>query len=543
MTLQRWERLKTLFNEALERSWPERRAYVIEACGEDLSLRNELFSLMELSEAGSPITEMISSEIERLAISLAPRPLASGDLILERFEIVRPLGSGGMGDVYEAHDRELQQTVALKMIRPEIVRKESVLALFKREVQLARRLSGPNICRIHEFFVTRGEDGLVDGAFLTMELLEGITLADRLQEGPLAWQEAHAIAMDICAGLAAMHKAGIIHRDLKSRNVMLASRDGAQRAVIMDFGLAQQLPQSSPSGETALTIIGDVQGTPEYMAPEQLEGRAATAASDVYAMGVILYELATGKHPFASSNPLGAAVLRGKNLAPASSVKHEVPRRWDVAIRTCLKYEANQRYQSAHELARVLGRDTRGGRVLQNRWSRFLFGVAGLALIAVCTWLIPVLRGRVERVAPPGHEKHVVVLPFDIAANNQEASALADGLMDALAGKLSSLDRENESLWIVPPSEVRRRKVNDPRTALREFGATVVVKGHFSSDGSGMRLNLELIDSTRLREIGYADIVSREQDLSALQNEAAARISLLMDGGQPNVAKNVNPFH
>jgi serine/threonine protein kinase len=543
MTPQRWERLKTLFNEALERPWQERRAYVVEACGEDLNLRSELSSLVELHEARSPITEMISTEIERLVTSLVPRVLASGDLILDRFEIVRPLGSGGMGDVYEAKDRELQQTVALKMIRAEIVRNESILALFKREVQLARRLSGPNICRIHELFVTRGEDGLVDGAFLTMELLDGITLADKLNEGPLPWREAHAIAMDICAGLAAMHRAGIIHRDLKSRNIMLANRDGAQRAVLMDFGLAHQLSQSSQTAETVLTIPGAVQGTPEYMAPEQFEGGAATAASDVYAMGVILYELVTGKHPFASSNPLGAAVLRGKSLAPPSSITHNVPHKWDVAIRTCLKYEATQRYQSADELARALGGSTLDVRVLQKRWSGLLLAVAGSALIAAYTWLIPALRERVERVPQANHEKHVAVLPFDIAGNNQEASILADGLMDSLAGRLSSLDSENETLWVVPPSEIRRRKVNDPGTALREFGATVVVKGYFSSDRGAMRLNLELIDSKGMREIGYADIVNREQDLSALQNEAVTRLSRLIGGEPAMVAKQVNQFH
>jgi TolB-like protein len=257
-------------------------------------------------------------------------------------------------------------------------------------------------------------------------------------------------------------------------------------------------------------------------------------------MGVILYELATGKHPFASSNPLGAAVLRGKNLAPASSIKHEVPHRWDVAIRTCLKYEATQRYQSAPELARVLGGATPGARVLQNRWSGFLLGVVGSALIAASTSLTPALRERVEHIKLANHEKHVAVLPFDIEGNNQEASMLANGLMDSLAGRLSTLDTKSETLWVVPPSEIRRRKVNDPGTALREFGATVVVKGQFSSDRDALRLNLELIDSRGMREIGYADIVNREQDLSALQNEAVARLSRLMNGGPAIVAKHVS---
>jgi eukaryotic-like serine/threonine-protein kinase len=422
MTPEVWGRLKTLFNGALEKPWQERKAFLVEACGGDLPLRRELLALIEVHEARIPITEVMASEIHRLIISVTPRSLASGDVILGRFEIARLLGSGGMGDVYEALDRELQQTVALKRIRPEIAGSESIRARFKREVQLARRLSGPNICRIHELFVTRENEGLAEDVFLTMEFLEGITLADKLKGGPLPWREAHAIAMDICAGLAIMHKAGIIHRDLKSCNIMLANRDGAQRAVLMDFGLAHDLSQSSPKTETALTNPGAVQGTPEYMAPEQFEGTTVTPASDVYAVGIILYELITGKHPFASSNPLGAAVLRGKRLAPASSVTQKVPRRWDVAIKTCLEYEATHRYQSVDELARVLTVNTFSLSVLQKRWSGLLLAAAGLALIVALAWFISALSQEVEGVHLMNHERHVAVLPFDIAGNNQQAS-------------------------------------------------------------------------------------------------------------------------
>jgi serine/threonine protein kinase len=536
-----WARFKTLFNEAMERPRNERKTFVAEACGDDMELRTELLGIIAAHESQVPITEIFSSEIERLVRSAVPPILSSGDLILERFEIVRLLGSGGMGDVYETVDRELRQTVALKMIRPEIARNTTIVARFKKEVRLARHLSGPNICRIHEFFLIKNKAGIVDGAFLTMELLEGITLADKLKEGRLPWRDAHAIAMDICAGLAAMHKAGIIHRDLKNRNIMLVNRDSAQRAVLMDFGLAHQLPQSSPESDTVLTILGAVQGTPENMAPEQLEGRGATAASDIYSMGIILYELATGRHPFASSNPLGAAVLRGKRLAPASSVTRDVPRRWEVAIRKCLNYEANQRYQSADELVRALNGNTLGVRALQKKWSGFLLAVAGSALILVYPWFIPTLRQEAEHPDLAIYENHVAVLPFDTAENNRDASILADSLMDSLAGRLSNLDPE-KTLWVVPPSEIRRRKVNDPGAALREFGATVVVKGHISWDRGTVRLNLEVIDSRRMREIGYADIENREQDLPALRRDAVTILSRLMDGNPAIAATHVRQF-
>ena len=202
--------------------------------------------------------------------------------------------------MYEAVDLELSQSVALKTIRPEIAGNPSVLSRFKKEVQLARRFSGPNVCRIHELFVI-GSDGAAAGAaFLTMEFLEGITLAEKLrQAGPMSWREAKAIATDLCVGLSTIHAAGIIHRDLKSRNIMLADRNGSQRAVLMDFGLARELVPPSTAKESGLTVPGAVLGTPEYMAPEQFEGKAVTPATDIYAMGVLLYELVTGKHPFA----------------------------------------------------------------------------------------------------------------------------------------------------------------------------------------------------------------------------------------------------
>jgi TolB-like protein len=167
--------------------------------------------------------------------------------------------------------------------------------------------------------------------------------------------------------------------------------------------------------------------------------------------------------------------------------------------------------------------------------------VAGSALILVYPWFIPTLRQEAEHPDLAIYENHVAVLPFDTAENNRDASILADSLMDSLAGRLSNLDPE-KTLWVVPPSEIRRRKVNDPGAALREFGATVVVKGHISWDRGTVRLNLEVIDSRRMREIGYADIENREQDLPALRNDAATILSRLMDGNPAIAATHVRQF-
>jgi tetratricopeptide (TPR) repeat protein len=354
MTPELWARLNPLFIAAADKPRDERNAFIAEACGDDEELRRELAALVKAHEQQGATTDEVVANIQNL-IGRVQAKFSPSDIVLGRFRIVRQLGSGGMGDVYEALDMELGQTVALKSIRPDIAGDHGVVSRFKKEVQLARRLGGPNICRIHELFVIPAGGGTSAGAFLTMEFLDGVTLADKVQqEGPIPWRGAQAIATDICAGLSAMHEAGIVHRDLKSRNIMLADRGGSRRAVLMDFGLAREVSVSPSTADTALTAPGTFIGTPEYMAPEQFEGKEVSPATDIYAMGVVLYEMLTGRHPFAAPNALRAAVLRSKRPEPASSIQKGVPHRWDLVISRCLEYDPKRRYQSATELTGAL---------------------------------------------------------------------------------------------------------------------------------------------------------------------------------------------
>jgi len=354
MTPELWARLKPLFDAALEKPPGERNAFIMEACSDDLELRSELAALVEARAQQDATTDKVVVNIQNLIGRVQPK-FSPADIVLGRFKIVRQLGSGGMGDVYEAVDLELAQTVALKSIRPGIAGDDKVVSRFKKEVQLARRLGGPNLCRIHELFVIPGDGVKPAGAFLTMEFLDGVTLADKVRQlGPIPWRDAQAIAADICVGLSTMHEAGIIHRDLKCRNIMLTERNGSQRAVLMDFGLARELAPQTATADTGLTAPGVILGTPKYMAPEQFEGKEASPATDIYAMGVVLYELVTGKHPFASSTSLGTAILRARRLEPASSIQNGVPHQWDLVIAKCLEYDPKRRFQSANELAEAL---------------------------------------------------------------------------------------------------------------------------------------------------------------------------------------------
>lgn len=528
MTPELWNRLNPLFSEAIDRPISERRAYVADVCGDDAELQRELLALIDAHERQSSITGPIAAEMRHVIAEDTAHLLVPGDMVMDRFKILAHVGGGGMGNVYKALDTELHQCVALKMIRPEIATNDAIVTRFKREVHLARRLSGPNLCRIHELFLLKDSRGVNTSAFLTMEFLDGITLADKLQAGPLPWRQAQPIALDICAALGAMHRAGIVHRDVKSRNIMLANRDGATRAVLMDFGLARELTQPGPDADTGLTTPGVPMGTVAYMAPEQFAGAETTPATDVYALGIVLYELVTGKNPFAGSNLVGAAILRGLKPNPAASIVHGLPQRWDRAIRKCIENDPALRYQSADEVARALRPGLPDLHIQKPRPATWI-GMAAIAVLLIGLWSTPPVRERLQGLVLSEREKHIVVLPFDVSGNSPDFALITDGFMESLTGKLSNLNPEDKSLWVVPASEVRRRNVADPYSAYQQFGATMVVKGRFSRIGNDLRLNLELIDARRLREIGYATIENPAYDLAALENETLASLGRLIN--------------
>ncbi len=454
-------------------------------CGDDAELERELLALVKAYQQQEDATHDFS-DVTRNVISDAACTFMSGERLLGRFTIVRSLGGGGMGDVFEAFDSELSQSIAIKMVRPEIARNDTALARFRKEVQLARRIVSPNVCRIYELFTLESASGVPGGAFLTMELLEGITLANCLAEGALSADLAPQIASDICRALVDIHEAGIIHRDLKPESIMLVNRGGRQTAVITDFRLARELSAPEQPAAASLTLPGSILGTPGYMAPEQFDAEEFTRATDIYALGVILYGIATGKHPYASSNPMAAAVKSARPPEPASSLNPSIPHRWDRAIARCLEFDPSLRFQNAAEVARaVQGRRfgiIKTGQATPTR-AALLLGLAVAVTVVLAILSKPLIESFRELFSPD--EKHIAVLPFDLKGDAQELAIVGDGLMEAFTGKLANLDHANKNLWVVPTSEVRRRGIGDLDTAPREFGATIVFRGHFSVSPKG----------------------------------------------------------
>jgi eukaryotic-like serine/threonine-protein kinase len=278
--------------------------------------------------------------------------LSSGSR-LGPYEIQTPLGAGGMGEVYRASDTRLDRTVAAKIL-PEHLSSPEARQRFDREARAISSLSHPNVCHLYD---VSQQDGT---HYLVMEYLEGETLAHRLYKGPLPLDQVLRIGMEICAGLEAAHKKGVIHRDLKPGNIML-TKAGAK---LLDFGLAKPVQGDAPaSGLTQtlstprypVTVEGTVVGTFQYISPEQVEGKEADGRSDIFALGAVLYEMVTGKAAFEGKTAAStiAAVLAAQPQ-PISSLRPMTPPVLDFAIRTCFAKDPNERWQSAADVGRQL---------------------------------------------------------------------------------------------------------------------------------------------------------------------------------------------
>ncbi|GAC1417151.1 MAG: serine/threonine-protein kinase [Acidobacteriaceae bacterium] len=381
---------------------------------------------------------------------------------------------------------------------------------------LARKVSHPNLCPIYD--IARSSDPPPPFLFLTMKLLQGETLSARLQASePIPRAEKISIFRQMMAGISALHDAGVIHRDIKPKNVMLEYSGTEVCLSIMDFGLARLHEPETTSATRSL-----VAGTPGYIPHEILDRQPPSQAGDLFALGVLLYQVATRKLP--QFGPLT------NNLEPSVALDSaDVPPFFIKAVKGLLSSDPAQRCESA-KIARLAFESQSSIDVLSSvRHTKVLAVTAGLLIGLVSLLLVPAVGERTRGILFASREKHIVVLPFELTGHDLETQALGDGLMDSLAGKLSELDVVNQSLWVVPAKEVRARKVGDARSALREFGATLVVEGRFERDPAATHLKLTLTDPKKVREIGFVDVQNSTGDLGELQDEAVTRLGRLMN--------------
>jgi len=273
--------------------------------------------------------------------------VAQGGLFAERYEVLGTVGKGGMGVVYRARDRQLDEVVALKVVRSEVLKEDpTLLDRFKQEIKLARRITHRNILRTHDFGETAGTP------YISMEYLEGVTLKDLLRsKGALPLGVGLRIAKQVCQGLEAAHQQGVVHRDIKPQNILILPETGDLK--IMDFGIARV--SEMQAGASGLTTAGTVMGTPDYIPPEQAQGNPADFRSDIYSLGVVLFEIFTGAMPFSGDTVM--AVVLGhiqKPPPPPRSLNPKLPPELEAIILRCLEKQPDRRYQSVGEILKDL---------------------------------------------------------------------------------------------------------------------------------------------------------------------------------------------
>jgi tetratricopeptide (TPR) repeat protein len=395
-----WQRVKDIFAGSAELPEPERTQWVHDAARGDDEIENEVLRLLRLDDGAEERLDELKPPSEMTRYAIEQHAFCAGDVLARRYKILRFLAFGGMGEVYEADDLDEGRRIAIKTIRGEFAPGDQ-LHWIKREVQAARRVQHPNVCRVFDVVETGA------AVFLTMELLEGETLSEKLRrDGPMSERQAFPLIRQMVAALAAAHQAGVVHRDFKSGNVMIVPRAGAApRVVITDFGLARQLPSERRASTRQSTGSKAGYGTPAFMAPEQILTGKVGPAADIYALGVVLYEMLTGALPFAEDSPLAMAVkkTRERPVAP-EKLAHALRPTWSDAILKCLETDPKRRFRDVREILTHLATRSPGHlwfRLLRRRHGgklKLVTGAVGLAAIAALAWWLLPPEPRSEAV-------------------------------------------------------------------------------------------------------------------------------------------------
>ena len=455
------------------------------------------------------------------------KELTTGSTFAGRYQIIEELGKGGMGKVYKAHDTEIKEKVALKLLKPEIAADEKTIERFRNEIRLARKIVHKNVGRMYDLSKAEGT------YFITMEYVEGQDLRGLIRQSrQLTLGTTINIAKQVSEGLAEAHKLGVVHRDLKPSNVMI-DKEGSAR--IMDFGIARSIKAKGITG------AGVIIGTPEYMSPEQVDAKETDQRSDIYSLGVILYEMVTGRVPFEGDTPLSVAVKQ-KTETPEDPRKlnSQIPEDLSNVILRCMEKDKEKRYQSSGEVRSVLANIEKGipttEKVIPKRrpitskeisvtfsLKRLLIpGLIVAALVIAAMIIIWQVIPQKEAAPAKSGKYSIAVLPFEDLSPTKDHEYLCDGIAETLINSLNNI----KDLWV--PARASSFSFKGKDLGIREIGQELGVDNLLEASvqviGNRLRITPKIINVNDGSQVWSEQYDRQMEDVFAIQDEIAQEI-------------------
>ena len=544
MKNERWQEVERLYHSALTKDPGERSSFLVEACAGDEELRREVESLLAYEDRAETFIESPALDVAaRMMAGEHSRTVRVGESF-KQYRIVSQLGAGGMGEVYLADDTRLRRRVALKFLPVAFIKDKRHLHRFEVEARAIAALSHPNACTIHEVIQT--EDGR---HCIVMEYVEGLALRERMTNGPININEALDIAIQIATALSSAHAAGIVHRDIKPENVMVRS-DGYVK--VLDFGLAKLADRRSDIANSQIetraielkTTPGVVMGTVAYMSPEQARGLPVDARTDVWSLGVVLYEMVAGRQPFSGETQTDVIISIVEREPDLSKVRPEARSLQQIVMKALVK-DPNERYQTAEEILNELKSVKRelelsadlerykasssqpsGLRLFNQGTTRSrmivfaaLATMVGIALVAAL-WF-----GRRWSTATPAATpiKSLAVLPMVNLSGDPSQDYFAEGMTETLIAGLAKV----ASLRVTSRTSVMQFKESQKplKEIARELSVDAVVEGSVQRAGDKITVAVRLIDASTEEHLWTGNYNRDLRDVLAVQNEVATAIT------------------